>query len=76
MPTASNYAEPRVYESPTYPGLMYCELDRALYKAGMEWGYRFRTWPLDTTGSQPLYGVHRKGDECPFCGRRPNDAAQ
>lgn len=67
-------APPRVRPSTLYPGCLYCENCNATYTPHLEWGYR---WPMernDTTGRISLYGIHRKGDECPICGRKPDAA--
>lgn len=76
MPQEWPHVDDTVRPSSRYRGCFYCPRCECTYTPGMEWGTVVYLPPRgDTSGRYPeLSGIHRKGDECPYCGRKPGTA--
>jgi hypothetical protein len=60
-----------VRRSKAYPNCWYCPSCDATYTPGLTWGYRWSPRGSTNPSEDRWANVHKKGDECPFCGRKP-----
>lgn len=57
-------------------GNYYCDACQAQYAPHLWWGLRARTPRDDTSGDVPVINPRQLGTQCPFCGRKPDEAAR